>query len=107
MPEMRADRDSVREEPSNLVTRACAAAFEAVQKTLAEEGATLDVAFISLNASGQPGGEPDSATAMEGNELHPDLAVRSKEVVAFLVSAASEVGKQVGIRIMVIPAGRG
>jgi hypothetical protein len=94
------------EEPRNLLERACAAAFEALEETLAEEGATLQFGFISINASGQPGGEPDAATALEGEELPEDLADRARMVLATLVGHAVHVGRQIGVRVQMIPVGR-
>jgi hypothetical protein len=95
------------EEPRTLLERACQAAFEAMEETLAEEGAILKWAFVSVNVSGQPSGEPNATTALEGENLPEDLDERSRMVVSTLVGHAIEVGKQIGVRIAVVSVGRG
>jgi hypothetical protein len=95
------------EEPRTLLDRAAQAAMEAARETLAEEGATLDQLFITLNASGQPGGEPNAASAADGDSLPEDLRERSTMIFSFLVGHAVEVGKQIGIKVLVAPIGHG
>jgi hypothetical protein len=95
------------EEPRTLLDRAAQAAMEAARETLAREGATLDQLFITLNASGQPGGEPNATSAADGEALPEDFGERSQMILAFLVGHAVEVGKQIGVTVLVAPIGHG
>jgi hypothetical protein len=95
------------EDPRNLVERALTAGIEAVEETLAEEGTTLDHLFITINVTGQPGGEANAASSASGEKLPEDLVERSSAVLAFLIGHAVEVGKQLGVNIHVAPIGQG
>jgi hypothetical protein len=81
--------------------------MEAARETLAEEGATLDQLFITMNASGQPGGEPNATAAADGDALPEDMTERAQMILGFLVSHAVHVGEQLGMKIYVAPIGRG
>lgn len=93
---------SVRDEPINTVERACQAAFDAVDQTLAESGAKVVTLYVALHAEGVPKGELDAVGAAHG-ELPDDPRERSRDVVAFLVSEAVQVGQQIGIDVKIMP----
>jgi hypothetical protein len=91
------------EEPRNLVERAAAAAMDAVDRVLAEAGATTGTLYIALHANGMPAGELDAVTAAHGADLDSDLRARSRDVIAFLVAEAAGVGSAIGVDVKIVP----
>lgn len=94
----------VSEDPRNLVERAAAAAMDAVDAVLEPAGASVGTLYVSLHALGMPAGEElDSVAAAHGADLADDPAERARDVVAFLVTEAVAVGRQIGLDVKVVP----
>lgn len=82
--------------PRWTVERACDAALRAVETSLQAEGAEAVHVFVTVHARDVPPGELDCATAGHGYDDAKDLFVE-------LAGALSGVGKQIGVRVDIVP----
>lgn len=90
-------------EPRNLVEYAIAEAMETVERVLAEEGATLEVASLSVKAEGVPEGQPNAGTAVSGESLSDDLEERAKEGLVFLLASVRQAAHAIGLDVQIVP----
>lgn len=93
----------VREEPDNLVERATQAAMDAVGAVLGEAGASVGTLYIALHAHDTPSDEEDAVAAASGKDLPEDFDLRKRDVLAFLVSEAAQVGREIGLDVRIVP----
>jgi len=84
------------ETPRYLVERAADAGIQAIGEYLAHHDAKVEKLFICLDVDTTPGDEPDSVTCGSGLE-------DPKDVVALCVMHAAAAGRQIGLKIGVMP----
>jgi len=87
------------DEPRFLTERAADAGIQAIAEYLAHADAKIERLLIVLDVDKTPGDEPDSVTAGSGIEDPRDL-------IAHLVSHAAAAGRQIGLRIDILPVER-
>lgn len=93
----------VSEEPGELVEHAAQAAMDAAEAVLNEGGASIATLYVALHANGVPDGEQDAVAAAAGDDLSEDVGLRTRDVVAFLVSEAAQVGREIGLDVRIMP----
>jgi hypothetical protein len=86
-------------EPRNLVERAADKALEALELELERADATLEKALVLIVAGNVPAGYPTSTTAGHGVDDARDL-------IGLLASHLVSTGREVGIRIELVPVDR-
>jgi hypothetical protein len=84
------------EEPRNLVEHAADAGIQAIAAHLAHADAKVKTLLIVLDAEDVPEGELDCVTAGSGIE-------DPRELVAMLAGHLAGAGRQIGLKVQIIP----